>query len=80
MENLMQNGAAYTCYYEEEARALEMIVNWADESFAAGDSIGAYTDSQSLCGARLIFTPDIDPIQSNPGIQMFVHHAMDSRS
>ncbi len=60
----MKKGAYYTSSYEEESQALDMILDWIDASCSATDSVGVFTDSQSLCAALLGFNPDTDQLRS----------------
>jgi ribonuclease HI len=64
LATLQKKGAMYTCSYEEEAKALDLIIDWTDEFCTADDTIGVFTDSQSLCEALLSYTTNIDPLRS----------------
>ena len=64
LQTLTKKGAHFTSSYEEEAQALDMILDWIDASCSDADSVGIFTDSQSLCEALLGFNPDTDQLRS----------------
>jgi ribonuclease HI len=63
LEKFMRKGAKHTCSYEEEAEALDIILDWVEEACDPNESVGIFTDSQSLCEALLSFSPDIDQLR-----------------
>ena len=64
VETLVERGAALTCSFEEEKRALEMSVDWIERmQLTASNTVAVFTDSQSLCNGLLSHTPVLDEIR-----------------
>ena len=59
---MMDRGAALTCSFEEERRAMQMAVHWINQHLDQSTSVAIFTDSQSLCMALLGSSPDLAPL------------------
>ena len=59
----MDRGAALTCSYEEERRAMQLAVDWINKHLDQSTSVAIFTDSQCLCMALLGSSPDLDPLR-----------------
>ena len=60
---LQDRGAALTCSYEEERRAMQLAVDWINQHLDQSTSVAIFTDSQSLCMALLGSSPDLDSLR-----------------
>ena len=63
VDTLYDRGAALTCSYEEERRAMQLAVDWINQHLVQSTSAAIYTDSQSLCMALLGSSPDLDTLR-----------------
>ena len=61
--NLQQRGAAITCSYDEELRAMQMAVDWSNNNVPDNSSVTVFTDSQSLCIALKGTSPAVDRLR-----------------
>jgi ribonuclease HI len=56
---ILKRGRVLTCSYEEEKEALELVLNWIDETGIEDKAVLIATDSQSLCQALLGSDPEL---------------------
>ena len=54
VNTIRQRGARFTCFYEEEKRALEEAVHWLQTDVSQNSSVAVFTGSQSLCALLTI--------------------------
>ena len=62
---ILGRGARFTCSYEKEKRALEVVVHWLQTGVGQNSSVAVFTDSQSLCVALLLKSTGLDPFRFN---------------
>ena len=59
-DKLLVKGAPFRCSFEEESRAMQMVLVWIKNHLNHNNSVAIYTDSRSLCKALLGNNANLD--------------------